>query len=171
MTAMDSVKAKLDEYEYLLKLQMAKIEELSAENARLKADADAHATLRAIYTDPDAPRSDRIKAATASLPHEKPKFGSVLPALSGHVSRRERWRLFEKWSQRREYIIEHHDLPPKGWDQHLQPDTFQEPEGTDLPPVEIVPDPSSPWGTRILTNLLPIPGRRNGNGNDDDSKD
>ena len=46
------------------------------------------------------------------------------------------------------------------------------PESQGMPPVDIVPDPSSPWGHRILTNLLPKPGGRNGNGgNGDDSKD
>jgi hypothetical protein len=95
-------------------------------------------------------------------------MGSILPS-GQQVSRFERWRLYERWAQRREYIIAHKDIPPKGWDAHLQPDTFQEPEGTDLPPVEIVPDSSSPWGHRILTNLLPKPGtgHRNGNGSGD----
>jgi len=81
--------------------------------------------------------------------------------------------LFERWSQRREFIIEHHEIPPKGWDAHLEPDTFEEPpESQGMPPVDIVPDPSSPWGHRILTNLLPKPGGRKGNGgNGDDSKD
>jgi hypothetical protein len=81
MTAMDSVKAKLDEYEYLLKLQMEKIEELVAENQRLMGGADAHTTLQAIYRDPNAPEGNRIKAAAASLPHEKPKMMSVAPPL------------------------------------------------------------------------------------------
>src|SRR6516164_841444 len=69
-----SIKSKFDEYEYLLKLMTAKIEELSAENERLKSNLGAHGTLRLIYSDPDAPRSDRIKAAAASLPHEAPKL-------------------------------------------------------------------------------------------------
>ena len=74
MTAMDSVKAKLDEYEYLLKLQMAKIEELSAENERLRSAAGAHGVLKSIYSDNDQPTGHRIKAATAALPHETPKL-------------------------------------------------------------------------------------------------
>ena len=74
MTAMDSVKAKLDEYEYLLKLQMAKIEELSAENERLRSAAGAHGVLKAIYGNPDQPTGHRIKAAGLALPHEVPKL-------------------------------------------------------------------------------------------------
>jgi hypothetical protein len=42
MTAMDSVKAKFDEYEYIIKLLTAKAEELAAENERLRAAAGAH---------------------------------------------------------------------------------------------------------------------------------
>ena len=74
MTAMDSVKAKLDEYEYLLKLQMAKIEELSAENERLRSAAGAHGVLKSIYADSNQPTGHRLKAAGLALQHETPKL-------------------------------------------------------------------------------------------------
>jgi hypothetical protein len=78
MSAMDSIKAKFDEYEYLLKLQTAKIEELAAENERLKTGADAHTTLRSIYTNPASSEGNRIRAAAAALPTEKPKYQVVV---------------------------------------------------------------------------------------------
>ena len=81
MAAMDSIEAKLNEYETLLKLQMAKIDELSAENEALKAGLDAHGTLQTIYRDQSAPRSDRIKAANGAIGYEQPKMGSILPSL------------------------------------------------------------------------------------------
>jgi len=40
---------------------------LRAENERLKANASAHQTLAAIYTDPDQPTGHRIRAASAAL--------------------------------------------------------------------------------------------------------
>jgi hypothetical protein len=74
MTAMDSVAAKLKEYEYLLKLQMAKIEELAEENERLRSVAGAHDVLKEIYQNRDAPEGNRIKAAQAALTVEKPRL-------------------------------------------------------------------------------------------------
>jgi len=71
---MDSIKQKLDEAAYIIRLQTAKIEELTAENERLKSNLTAHQTLKLIYSDPDAP-------ASASLPHEVPKLMSVPPPL------------------------------------------------------------------------------------------
>jgi hypothetical protein len=69
------------------------------------------------------------------------------------------------WSQRRQYIIEHHDIPSAGWDAHLQPETYQEPEGTEMPPVDVI---DTPQGFKVLSNLLPKPGsqRKLGNGGD-----
>ena len=93
----------------------------------------------------------------------------MLPSL-GSVSRTERWRVYERWSQRRQYIIEHRAIPPAGWDDHLQPETYQEPEGTEMPPVDVL---DTPQGFKVLSNLLPKPGDRrvlgNGNGSSDDS--
>ena len=170
MAAMDSVKARIDELECIVKLQMAKIAELSAENERLKVGfgLDAHSTLQAIYRDESAPRSDRIKAANGAIGYEQPKVGSILPSL-GNVNRTERWRVFEMWSQRRQYIIEHRDIPPPNWDAHLQPDVYSPPEGDAMPPVDVIDTGS---GFKVLTNLLPKSGpRRLGNGNGGDGDD
>jgi hypothetical protein len=75
MTVTESIKQKLDQAAAIIRMQTARIEELTAENERLRSTTGgAHATLRLIYSDPSAPRSDRIKAASASLPHETPKL-------------------------------------------------------------------------------------------------
>jgi hypothetical protein len=81
---MDSVAAKLKEYEYLLKLQMAKIEELAEENERLRSAAGAHDVLKEIYLDPDAPQGNRIKAAQAALNVEKPRL-----AMTAYVGKQQ----------------------------------------------------------------------------------
>jgi hypothetical protein len=60
--------------EFVVREQMKEIDKLREEVARLTADADAHATLRSIYTNPEASRTDRVKAAAASLPFERPKL-------------------------------------------------------------------------------------------------
>ena len=165
MAVMDSVKAKFDQYEYTIKLLTAKLAELAATNERLQAGLDAHSTLQAIYRDESAPRSDRIRAANSAIGFEQPKMGSILPSL-GSVNRAERWRVFEMWSQRRQYIIEHRDIPPPNWDAHLQPDVYTPPEGDAMPPVDVIDTGS---GFKVLTNLLPKSGpRRIGNGDDSD---
>jgi len=46
------------------------------------------------------------------------------------IDRRERWRIDESWRLRREIVIETRNPPQPGWDAHLQPETYQEPEGT-----------------------------------------
>src|SRR5262249_16086422 len=142
---------------------------LAAENERLKAGLTAHSTLQAIYRDESAPRSDRIRAADGAIGYEQPKIRSVLPAL-GNINRAELWRVFEMWSQRRQYIIEHRDIPPPNWDAHLQSDVSTPPEGDAMPPVDVIDTGS---GFKVLTNLLPKSDqhRRIGNGNGDDSKD
>src|SRR5262249_33007637 len=150
MAAMDSIASKFAEYEYTIKLLTAKLEEMAAENERLRAGSSAHSTLQSIYRNPASPEGNRIKAATAAINFEQPKIGRLLPSL-GNVSRRERWRVFEMWSQRRQYIIEHRDIPPQGWDDALQPDTFVEPEGDAMPPVDVIDTGS---GFKVLTNLL-----------------
>ena len=37
--------------------------------------------LKEIYLDPDAPQGNRIKAASAALPHESPRLAPVSPPL------------------------------------------------------------------------------------------
>ena len=53
---------------------MAEIEKLRAENAALRSAAGALDTLQNIYRDETVPRSERIKAAIASLQHEVPRL-------------------------------------------------------------------------------------------------
>jgi len=164
----ETVAEKLARYETVLDLQMKELDRLRAENERLRDGADAHSTLQSIYRNPASPEGNRIKAAAASLPVEKPKLMSIGPPIE--LNRRERWRVFEMWSQRRQYIVEHRAIPPPGWDAHLERDTFQEPPGDALPPVDVIEDPTS--GFKVLSNLLPQPGQRrlgNGNGRDDDT--
>ena len=162
------LQSKLAEYEDMVRLLTAKLEEMAAENERLRDGADAHSTLQSIYRNPATAEGNRIKAAAASLPVEKPKLMSIGPPIE--LNRRERWRVYEMWAQRREYIFEHRAIPPPGWDAHLERDTFQEPPGDALPPVDVIEDPTS--GFKVLSNLLPQPGQRrlgNGNGRDDDT--
>ena len=156
------------EYEDVLRRLTAKCEELVAENARLRSESGAHTALRSVYTDPQASETNKVRAAAAAIGYEQPKIGSVMPLL-GNVSRTERWRVYEKWAQRREYIFEHRAIPPPGWDNHLQRDTYVEPpESEGMPPVDVIEDPIS--GFKILSNLLPKPGqRRIGNGGGDGS--
>jgi hypothetical protein len=74
--AMD-LKQLLDRAEYTIDYQRQEIDKLREQVDRLTVEADAHTTLRSIYTDPNASEGNRIKAAAASLPHEKPKMMSV----------------------------------------------------------------------------------------------
>ena len=161
------VKAKFAEYEYTIKLLTTKLSELAAVNESMKAGLDAHSTLQSIYRDESAPRSDRIKAANGAIGYEQPKMGSILPSL-GSVNRAERWRVFEMWSQRRQYIIEHRDIPPPNWDAHLQPDVYTPPEGDAMPPVDVIDTGS---GFKVLTNLLPKSGQQRRVGNDNGGND
>jgi hypothetical protein len=51
---------------------------LAAENARLRSsENNAHAVLREVYNDPTASPNVRVKAASAALPHEKPRLQPV----------------------------------------------------------------------------------------------
>jgi hypothetical protein len=109
-----------------------------------------------------------LKAAAAAIGYEQPKIGSVLPSL-GNVSRTERWRVYEMWSQRRQYIIERRAIPPPGWDDHLSVANYVEPpESEGMPPVDVI---DTPQGFKVLSNLLPKPGDRrivgNGSGSND----
>jgi hypothetical protein len=70
----ETLEQKLKRHEDALVACMAEITKLREENARLRSEADAHTVLRSIYSDPDAPQTNRIKAAAASLAHEKPKL-------------------------------------------------------------------------------------------------
>jgi hypothetical protein len=67
--------------EYIIELQIAEIAKLRAENQRLidwiMGDADAHTVLQSVYNNPASSEGNRIKAAAASLPFEKPKLTAV----------------------------------------------------------------------------------------------
>jgi hypothetical protein len=86
------LQAKVTEYQHVIREQMAEIEKLRAEydglvdeNRRLldwiMGDADAHTVLQSVYTNPASSEANRVKAAAASLPFEKPKLTSVPPCL------------------------------------------------------------------------------------------
>jgi hypothetical protein len=76
------IQSKLVEYESVVRLLTAKLEELAAENARLRSEkSDALSVLREVYNDPAASPAHRIKAAGLALPHEVPRLESVPPPL------------------------------------------------------------------------------------------
>jgi hypothetical protein len=79
--AEETAEEKLLRYETVLDLQIREIDRLRAENERLRTVAGAHGVLKEIYLDPDAPQGNRIKAATAALPHETPRLTPQPPAL------------------------------------------------------------------------------------------
>jgi hypothetical protein len=161
------LKAYADRLEILCRAQADEIVRLRDDLARATEGASAHATLQDIHRNRDLPESLRVKAAAAAIGYEQPKILSAPPAIN--LDRRERWRVYEMWAQRREYIFEHRAIPPRGWDAHLARDTFVEPEGTEMPPVDVILDATS--GFKLLSNLLPKPGsqRKLGNGSDDSS--
>lgn len=78
---MDSVKAELDEYKRVVREQVAEISRLRSEVERLTVAADAYTALRAVYTDPSASQSNKVKAAAAAIGYERPKILPVPPAL------------------------------------------------------------------------------------------
>jgi hypothetical protein len=74
MTALGSIKQELDEAAAIIRMQTARIAELEAELECLRSSLDAHGTLRLIYSNPNSPEGNRIKAAAAALPVERPKL-------------------------------------------------------------------------------------------------
>jgi hypothetical protein len=137
------LQAKVTEYQQVIREQMAHIEtlrgeidRLRAENERLRADADAHGVLKSIYLDPDLPETTRIKAASAALPHEKPKLLSV---VSGGPDRQERWRAYEQWQLKLEILRKTYQLPARGsgWDAHLVSGVYEAPPGDAEPPMDL----------------------------------
>jgi hypothetical protein len=62
---------RLAEYEDMVRLLTAKLEELAAENARLRSsENNAHSVLREVYNDPTASPAVRVKAAGLALSYE-----------------------------------------------------------------------------------------------------
>jgi hypothetical protein len=69
---------RLAEYEGMVRLLTAKLEELAAENTRLRSsENNAHSVLREVYNDPTASPAVRVKAAGLALPHETPRLTPV----------------------------------------------------------------------------------------------
>jgi hypothetical protein len=91
----ETLEAKLKRHEDALVACMAEIEKLRAENARLRSESDAHTVLKEIYSNPDAPQANRIKAAAASLAHEKPRLMPQPAPLDLPCEEIEPWR---SWS-------------------------------------------------------------------------
>jgi hypothetical protein len=79
--------------------------------------------------------------------------------------------IYERWALRRQIMKETRELPASGWDAHLVGDTYQPPEGDDMPPVRVLKDANG--GFRTGPELLPSTstGRRIGNGNTDNADD
>jgi hypothetical protein len=81
MTMANSIKAQLDEAEFIIRAQMARIAELEAEVQNLKAGLSAHEVLQSIYRT-SASESARIRAAQAALGHESAPLKSVEAPLN-----------------------------------------------------------------------------------------
>ena len=70
------------EYESVIQKLTTALEQLAAENARLRSsENNAHAVLREVYNDPTASPAVRVKAAGLALPHETPRLTPVAPAI------------------------------------------------------------------------------------------
>jgi hypothetical protein len=69
---------RLAEYEDMVRLLTAKLEDLAAENTRLRSEkSDALSVCKEVYSDPGAPPALRLKAAGLALPHEAPRLAPV----------------------------------------------------------------------------------------------
>ena len=81
MSAVDRVKARLIECEYIIKAQMAEISQLRCEVDRLlswiNGDADALTTLQSVYLNPDESAGNRTRAAAAAIGYERPKMAAT----------------------------------------------------------------------------------------------
>jgi hypothetical protein len=88
---MESPQQKLDRYEYVIRLQMAEIDKLRTQIKGLvdwiMGDSDALTCLQSVYSNPTSPEANRIKAAAAALPFERPKLSMSVsvrgPAVLG----------------------------------------------------------------------------------------
>jgi hypothetical protein len=127
----------------LLKLQMAKIEELAEENERLRSAAGAHDVLKEIYLNPDAPQGNRIKAAQAALNVEKPRL-----AMTAYVGKQQTEEviipLADLVRRRRARVAALQGLPP-GHPRYLE------------------------WIDRDASDFTDSAGNSSGNGSDDDT--
>jgi hypothetical protein len=137
------LKEYADRLEHLCRAQQAEIQKLRDEAERLRAEGGAHAALKDVYLNPNSSAGNKIKAAAASLPFERPKLMSEQAPL-------------ELRAQDPEDLIPLSQLVEQ---RRARQDRL---EGR---PIEIVPDPSSPLGQRV--NLL---AKSNGNGGDQDGE-
>jgi hypothetical protein len=89
MNVMDDVKAKIDEYEYIIRLQMAEIDKLRIREKHLvdwiMGNADALTCLEAAYNNPASSEGNRIKVAASALPFERPKLSVAVSVRSSDV--------------------------------------------------------------------------------------
>ena len=91
MSTIEGVQQKFDHYECVIRLQMAEIDKLRAENKHLvdwiMGDSDALTVLQSVYNNPASSEGNRIKAAASALPFERPKISVSVsvrgPALLG----------------------------------------------------------------------------------------
>jgi hypothetical protein len=83
---METPQQKLDRFDCVIRLQMVEIDKLRAELAMLvdwiMGDRDALACLQSVYNDLEASPGNRIRAAAAALPFERPKL-SVSVSVQG----------------------------------------------------------------------------------------
>jgi hypothetical protein len=73
MTDTDT-QSKLAEYEGIIRMLTAKLEEQIAENARLRSAEGAHDVLRRLYLDETQSSGTRVRAAQAALTVEKARL-------------------------------------------------------------------------------------------------
>jgi hypothetical protein len=157
-----------DEYEDVIRRQMAEIDRLRNEVKCLTAEADAHGVLKAVYLDRDAPQSLRVKAASAALPVEKPKLLSVMTSRA--PSRFERWRVYARYQRKTEIILETGQLPApgSGWDAQYQDGVYQPPDGDAEPPLDLY-GKDAITAHHAISSLARMARNRNGNGGDEPS--
>ena len=68
------LKAYAERLEVLCCAQADEITKLREENERLRAEGGAAAALRDVYLNPNSSEGNKVKAAAASLPFERPKL-------------------------------------------------------------------------------------------------
>ena len=128
------------EYESVIQKLTTALEQLAAENARLRSsENNAHAVLREVYNDPTASPAVRVKAAGLALPHETPRLTPVAPAIDATC----------------EEII---PLPQLIEQRRARADAMER----EMRDIEV-----SPSGAVLV---LPKPGSNGGNGSDDDTE-
>jgi hypothetical protein len=158
---------KLKRYEYVLDAQADEIDKLRAEVKRLTEGADAHTVLQSLYRNRELPEGNRIKAASAALPVEKPRLHSIVP--TSEMDRRMRWRAYERFQLKMKVIEETRQLPKPDWDESV-PEDYQAPEGDAEPPLDLY-GKDAIKGSVILSECIDRHIRRNGNGNGSEGQD